>query len=234
MNKPKRDISKYFLPNIKNARKRIEESKIVRDSFNIPENLVNYGVGKKFHIKTFGCQSNVRDSETLMGILEMIGYTHTDSINDADLVLLNTCAVREHAEQKVFADIGVLDKIKKTNPNFIFGMCGCMAQEESIVNKILKSNSNIDFIFGTHNIHRVLNILEQVIFEKNLIIEVWSKEGDIIENLPSFRNSNIKAFVNVMYGCDKFCTYCIVPFTRGKIRSRSKEDILDEVKSLIK
>lgn len=234
MNKPKRDISKYFLPNIKNARKRIEESKIVRDSFNIPENLVNYGVGKKFHIKTFGCQSNARDSETLMGILEMIGYTHTDSINDADLVLLNTCAVREHAEQKVFADIGVLDKIKKTNPNFIFGMCGCMAQEESIVNKILKSNSNIDFIFGTHNIHRVLNILEQVIFEKNLIIEVWSKEGDIIENLPSFRNSNIKAFVNVMYGCDKFCTYCIVPFTRGKIRSRSKEDILDEVKSLIK
>ena len=234
MNKPKRDISKYFLPSIKNARKRIEESKIVRDSFNIPENLVNYGVGKKFHIKTFGCQSNVRDSETLMGILEMIGYTHTDSINDADLVLLNTCAVREHAEQKVFADIGVLDKIKRTNPNFIFGMCGCMAQEESIVNKILKSNSNIDFIFGTHNIHRVLNILEQVIFEKNLIIEVWSKEGDIIENLPSFRNSNIKAFVNVMYGCDKFCTYCIVPFTRGKIRSRSKEDIIAEVKSLIK
>lgn len=231
--KNKRDLSKYFLPNIKQARKRLEDSKIVRDSFNIPQNLINYGVGKKFHIKTFGCQSNVRDSETLMGILELIGYEHTEDINEADLVLLNTCAIREHAEQKVFADIGVLDKIKRNNPNFIFGMCGCMAQEEAIVNKILKSNFNIDFIFGTHNIHNVLKILEQVIFEKNLVIEVWSKEGDIIENLPSNRNSNIKAFVNVMYGCDKFCTYCIVPFTRGKIRSREKEDILNEVNQLI-
>lgn len=232
-NKKKRDLSKYFLPNTNQARKRLEKSKILKEQFEIPINLINYGNDKKYHIKTFGCQSNVRDTETMMGMLELIGYTWTDEVHDADLVLLNTCAIREHAEQKVFADIGILDKIKKNNPNFVFGMCGCMAQEESVVNKILQKNYNIDFIFGTHNIHRLLNILESVLFEKNLVIEVWSKEGDIVENLPTTRNNNIKAFVNVMYGCDKFCTYCIVPYTRGKIRSRLKEDILAEVNDLI-
>lgn len=229
----KRDLSKYFLPNIKDARKRTKKADIIKEEFSIPTNLVNYGVGKKYHIKTFGCQSNVRDSETMMGIIELIGYEYTDDIYNADLVLLNTCAIREHAEDKVFADIGMLDKLKKTNPNFIFGMCGCMAQEEVVVNKILKSNYNVDFIFGTHNIHRVLNVLEQVIFEKNLVVEVWSHEGDVIENLPSKRDNNLKGFVNVMYGCDKFCTYCIVPYTRGKIRSRKKEDILNEVNEMI-
>lgn len=230
----KRDLSKYFLPNIKEARKRIKKADVIKDGFAIPLNLINYGKGKKYHIKTFGCQSNVRDSETMMGIIEMIGYEFTEDIYDADLVLLNTCAIREHAEDKVFADIGVLDRIKRNNPNFIFGMCGCMAQEEAVVNRILKSNYKVDFIFGTHNIHRVLNVLEQVIFEKNLVVEVWSHEGDVIENLPSKRESNLKGFVNVMYGCDKFCTYCIVPLTRGKIRSRKKEDILEEVNNMIK
>lgn len=229
----KRDLSKYFLPNNKEARKRIKKADIIKDDFSVPINLVNYGKGKKYHIKTFGCQSNVRDSETMMGIIEMIGYEFTENILEADLVLLNTCAIREHAEDKVFADIGMLDKIKRDNPNFIFGMCGCMAQEEAVVNRILKSNYKVDFIFGTHNIHRVLNVLEQVIFEKNLVVEVWSHEGDVIENLPSKRESNLKGFVNVMYGCDKFCTYCIVPLTRGKIRSRKKEDILDEVNQMI-
>lgn len=230
----KRDLSKYFLPNLNMARKRLQNINVIKDAFIVPENLINYGAGKTFHIKTYGCQSNVRDSETMAGILETIGFAYTSDIKLADLIILNTCAIREHAESKVFAEIGQLDKIKKTNPNFIFGIAGCMSQEESVVNRILKSNSSIDFIIGTHNIHRILQILEQVIFEKNLVIEVWSKEGDIIENLPSNRNSNIKAFVNVMYGCDKFCTYCIVPFTRGKIRSRKSEDILNEINELIK
>ncbi len=229
----KRDLSKYFLPNNRDARKRIKKADVIKDGFLVPINLTNYGKGKKYHIKTFGCQSNVRDTETMMGIIEMIGYEYTEDVNDADLVLLNTCAIREHAEDKVFADIGVLDRIKRNNPNFIFGMCGCMAQEEAVVNRILKSNYKVDFIFGTHNIHRVLNVLEQVIFEKNLVVEVWSHEGDVIENLPSKRENNLKGFVNVMYGCDKFCTYCIVPLTRGKIRSRKKEDILDEVNAMI-
>lgn len=229
----KRDLSKYFMPNLNMARKRLQNSNLINSAFIVPENLANYGIGKTFHIKTYGCQSNVRDSETMMGILEIIGFSYTSDIKKADLIILNTCAIREHAESKVFAEIGQLDKIKKTNPNFIFGIAGCMSQEESVVNRILKSNSSIDFIIGTHNIHRILQILEQVIFEKNLIIEVWSKEGDIIESLPSNRNSSIKGFVNVMYGCDKFCTYCIVPFTRGKIRSRRKDDILKEVNELI-
>ncbi|MDE5774876.1 MAG: tRNA (N6-isopentenyl adenosine(37)-C2)-methylthiotransferase MiaB, partial [Malacoplasma sp.] len=222
-----------FLPDFKQARKRIKKADIIENGFEIPTNLVNYGVGKTYHIKTFGCQSNLRDTETMMGMLELIGYEFNENPLTSDLVVLNTCAIREHAEDKVFADIGILEKIKKTNPNFIFGVCGCMAQEENVVKRILKSNSNIDFIFGTHNVHRILNILEQVIFEKNLVVEVWSHEGDVIENLPTKRSNNLKGFVNVMYGCDKFCTYCIVPVTRGKIRSRRKQDILNEVNQMI-
>ncbi|WP_044891298.1 tRNA (N6-isopentenyl adenosine(37)-C2)-methylthiotransferase MiaB [Malacoplasma penetrans] len=229
----KRDLSKYFLPDIRQARKRIKKADIIKDGFEIPANIINYGEGKTYHIKTFGCQSNLRDTEVMMGMLELIGYEYNEDVNTSDLVLLNTCAVREHAESKVFADIGILDRIKKSNPNFIFGVCGCMAQEEAVVNRILKSNFNVDFIFGTHNVHRILNLLEQVIFEKNLVVEVWSHEGNVIENLPSKRTNNLKGFVNVMYGCDKFCTYCIVPMTRGKIRSRRKEDILDEVHQMI-
>lgn len=230
----KRDLSKYFTPNLNLARKRIQSSQILRDDFHVPENLINFGKNKKYFIKTYGCQSNVRDSEVMAGMLELIGFSLADKIEEADFVILNTCAIRDHAEQKVFAEIGSLEKIKKTNPHFIFGMAGCMSQEETTINRILQRNINIDFILGTHNIHRLLNVIEQVLFEKNLVIEVWSKEGDIIENLPSSRNNNIKAFVNVMYGCDKFCTYCIVPFTRGKIRSRDKQDIIDEVNQLIK
>lgn len=233
MNSKKRDLSKYFLPDLKQARKRIKKADIIENGFEIPTNLINYGVGKTYHIKTFGCQSNLRDTETMMGMLELIGYEFNDNPLTSDLVVLNTCAIREHAEDKVFADIGILEKIKKTNPNFIFGVCGCMAQEEAVVKRILKSNSNIDFIFGTHNVHRILNILEQVIFEKNLVVEVWSHEGDVIENLPTKRTNNLKGFVNVMYGCDKFCTYCIVPVTRGKIRSRRKQDILNEITQMI-
>ena len=234
MEQKKRDLSKYFLPNFKDARKRTKKANVIFDGFQIPTNLVNFGLNKTYHIKTFGCQSNVRDSEVMMGMLELIGYKFNEDPTTSDLVILNKCAIREHAEDKVFADIGALNKIKRSNPNFIFGMCGCMAQEEKVVNRILKSNFNIDFIFGTHNIHRILNVLEQVIFEKNLVVEVWSQEGDVIENLPSKRSDNLKGFVNVMYGCDKFCTYCIVPLTRGTIRSRNKNQILEEINQMIK
>lgn len=229
-----RDLSKYFLPNMNNARKRREDSKIIYDSFEVPTNIANYGKGKKFHIRTYGCQSNVRDSEIMIAMLKTIGYEWTDDPFESDLIILNTCAVRENAEKKVFGEIGWLKQIKITkNPNLIFGMAGCMSQEEKVVNKIINDLTHIDFIIGTHNIHRLLNIIEQVVLEKEFIVEVWSKEGDVIENLPDYRTSGIKAFVNVMYGCDKFCTYCIVPYTRGKIRSRSKESIVKEIQSLI-
>ena len=132
----------------------------------------------------------------------------------------------------MFSEIGNLKHLKKERPDILIGVCGCMSQEESVVNKILKSYQNVDMIFGTHNIHHLPEILEEAYLSKAMVVEVWSKEGDVIENLPKVREGNIKAWVNIMYGCDKFCTYCIVPFTRGKERSRRPEDIIDEVREL--
>lgn len=233
MNK-KRDLSKYFLPDMNKARKRKEQSRTIINDIEIPINIEDYGVGKKFHIRTYGCQSNVRDSEIMIALISKLGYEWTEDPFEADLIILNTCAVRENAEKKVFGEIGWLKQIKKTkNPNLIFGIAGCMSQEEKIVKKIVEEHNHVDFIIGTHNVHRLLNVIEQVILEKDMVVEVWSKEGDVIENLPDFRTHKIKAFINVMYGCDKFCTYCIVPYTRGKIRSRSKEHILKEINELI-
>ena len=228
------DFKKYFMPDLKKARKRIEDAKIIDNSFEIPLNIVNIGNNKKYHIRTYGCQSNLRDTETMKGICEVLGYTWVEDIYQADLVILNTCAVRENAEEKVFGEIGMLKKIKYTNPNFIFGIAGCMAQEEVVVKRILTHHEHIDFILGTHNIFRLPQIIEQAILSKETIVEIWNKEGDVIENLPSIRDSKIKAWVNIMYGCDKFCTYCIVPYTRGKVRSRLQKDIIEEVKELIK
>lgn len=228
------DFKKYFMPDLKKARKRIEDAKILDNSFEVPLNIVNIGQNKKYHIRTYGCQSNLRDTETMKGICEVLGYTWVDDIYQADLVILNTCAVRENAEEKVFGEIGMLKKIKYTNPNFIFGVAGCMAQEEVVVKRILTQHEHIDFILGTHNIFRLPQIIEQAILSKETIVEIWNKEGDVIENLPSIRDSKIKAWVNIMYGCDKFCTYCIVPYTRGKVRSRLKKDIIDEVNELVK
>lgn len=227
------DFQKYFMPDLKKARKRIEDAKIISNSFEVPLNIINIGENKKYHIRTYGCQSNLRDTETMKGICEVLGYTWVDDIYQADLVILNTCAVRENAEEKVFGEIGMLKKIKYTNPDFIFGIAGCMAQEEVVVKRILTNHPHIDFILGTHNIYRLPQIIEQAILSKETIVEIWNKEGDVIENLPSTRDSKIKAWVNIMYGCDKFCTYCIVPYTRGKVRSRLKEDIINEVKELI-
>lgn len=232
--KIKIDVSKLNLPEIKKARKRMENAKILRGEFNLTNEMKNYGTNKTFHIKTYGCQSNVRDSEIIQAILSQMGFKWTDDIYKADLVLLNTCAVRENAENKVFGEFGLLKKSKMTNPNMILGMCGCMAQSEKVVNRILTDFQYVDFVFGTHNIHKLPEILIRLKYEKQIVIDVWSQEGDIVEDLPSSRNSKIKAWVNIMYGCDKFCTYCIVPYTRGKIRSRTKKDILDEINNLIK
>lgn len=227
------DFNKYFMPDLNKARKRLNDAQIINDSFEIPANVVNIGNNKNYHIRTYGCQSNLRDTETMKGICELLGYKWVDDIYQADLVILNTCAVRENAEEKVFGEIGMLKKIKYTNPNFIFGIAGCMSQEEVVVKRILTNHAHIDFILGTHNIFRLPQIIEQAILSKETIVEIWNKEGDVIENLPSTRDSKIKAWVNIMYGCDKFCTYCIVPYTRGKVRSRLKDDIIKEIKELI-
>ncbi len=229
-----KDYSEYFNgPSLKDAKNRgKDEIKHIDDAYYIPQEMIGIGKGQKYFIQTYGCQANERDSETLSGILESLGYQSTAEIKDANVVLLNTCAIRENAEEKVFGKIGYLKTVKRTNPHLIFGICGCMAQEEVVVNRILEKHPQVDLIFGTHNIHRLPVLLKQAMLEKEMILEVWSKEGDVIENLPSHRAHPYKAWVNIMYGCNKFCTYCIVPYTRGKERSRLKDEILNEIKEL--
>ncbi|RDW17769.1 tRNA (N6-isopentenyl adenosine(37)-C2)-methylthiotransferase MiaB [Oceanobacillus chungangensis] len=232
-------IAKYFqtsyepqAPDIKKARKRRKEDIQFHYDFAIPEDIEKIGKGKKFLIRTYGCQMNEHDTEVMAGILIEMGYEFTADTNEADIILLNTCAIRENAENKVFGEIGHLKPLKLEKPDLIIGVCGCMSQEESVVDRILKKHQHIDLIFGTHNIHRLPQLLKEALFGKEMIVEVWSKEGDIIENLPKARKGKIKAWVNIMYGCDKFCTYCIVPMTRGKERSRKPEDIIQEVRHL--
>ncbi|WP_117169643.1 tRNA (N6-isopentenyl adenosine(37)-C2)-methylthiotransferase MiaB [Paraliobacillus sediminis] len=230
-------ISKYFQatyepPNLKQAKKRRREDVQIHYDYSISHEMKNIGQGKKFLIRTYGCQMNEHDTEVMAGLLTDMGYESTDNTNDADIILLNTCAIRENAENKVFGEIGHLKPLKLEKPDLIVGVCGCMSQEESVVNKILKVHPFIDMIFGTHNIHRLPELLKEAIFSKEMVLEVWSKEGDIIENLPKVRKGKIKGWVNIMYGCDKFCTYCIVPYTRGKERSRMPKDIIHEVRQL--
>ncbi|WP_163536863.1 tRNA (N6-isopentenyl adenosine(37)-C2)-methylthiotransferase MiaB [Gracilibacillus sp. YIM 98692] len=230
-------ISKYFQttyepPNMRKAKKRLKKDVDIHYDFDIPLEMREIGKGKKFMIRTYGCQMNEHDTEVMAGILTQMGYMSTDDTNEADIILLNTCAIRENAENKVFGEIGHLKSLKTENPDLILGVCGCMSQEESVVNRILKKHPFVDLIFGTHNIHRLPQLIQEAMFGKEMVVEVWSKEGDIIENLPKARKGKIKAWVNIMYGCDKFCTYCIVPYTRGKERSRMPEDIIQEVRHL--
>ena len=219
---------------LKAKRRSKEEVKVITDSYIMNNELSKIGVGKKYHIITYGCQANVRDSETIAAILEDMSFTSTDDMNDADIILLNTCAIRENAHNKVFGMIGRIQHLKETKPNILLGVCGCMAQEVSVVEELERKKKTVDIVFGTHNIQNLPELISEAIDKNEQVVEVFSKEGDIIENLPVKRESMYKAFVNIMYGCDKFCTYCIVPYTRGKQRSRRVEDILKEIEDLIK
>ncbi len=224
----------WQLPSYDDAkRRRIEQSEVIYNTFNLSEDQKILGKHKSYYIRTYGCQANERDTEVLAGILEQMSYTKTSSIEEADVILLNTCSIRENANNKVFGEIGQLKHIKTANPDVIIGVCGCMTQEEVIVKRILKTYPQVDLIFGTHNIHHLADLLTQAHFTKERTVQVFSEEGDIIENLPSTRAQKHKAWVNIMYGCDKFCTYCIVPMTRGKQRSRLLEDIIEEVNQLV-
>ncbi|WP_336883085.1 tRNA (N6-isopentenyl adenosine(37)-C2)-methylthiotransferase MiaB [Priestia koreensis] len=235
--KSEKDYSKYFQtvympPSLKDAKARGKETVAYHKDFAISEEFRGMGQGRKFYIRTYGCQMNEHDTEVMAGIFLALGYEPTNTVEDANVILLNTCAIRENAENKVFGELGHLKPLKQRNPDVLIGVCGCMSQEESVVNKILQKHHHVDMIFGTHNIHRLPNILNEAYLSKEMVIEVWSKEGDVIENLPKVRKGEIKAWVNIMYGCDKFCTYCIVPYTRGKERSRRPEDIIQEVRHL--
>ena len=222
-----------LMPNLKEAKKRSSnEVKVLTHEYIMNSDLEKLGQGKKYFVKTYGCQMNEHDGENIKAIFEDMSYAETDNMEEADVILLNTCAIRENAHNKVFGYLGRIKHLKETKPDVIAGLCGCMAQEEVVVKEIMNKHKYLDFVFGTHNIHELPSILNDVVETKSQQIKVYSKEGDIIENIPVKRASNYKAWVNIMYGCDKFCTYCIVPYTRGKQRSRRHEDILAEVKCL--
>lgn len=221
------------MPDLKKAQYRGKNQvKVIDQELNIPEEIANIGKNKKYLVVTYGCQANERDTENINGILETLGYEACEQAEEADVILLNTCAIRDNAEQKVFGKIGSIKHLKQNNPNLIFGLCGCMAQEETTVNEILEKYHHVDLVFGTHNIASLPQLLLEAINNKEIVIDVLSQEGDVYENLPSKRSDNIKAWVNIMYGCDKFCTYCIVPYTRGRQRSRTMDHILTEIKEL--
>ncbi|WP_173275489.1 tRNA (N6-isopentenyl adenosine(37)-C2)-methylthiotransferase MiaB [Paenibacillus sp. NEAU-GSW1] len=226
-----RNIQINATPDHKAEKKRGKEDIEVHYDFGIPEELQNLGKGKFYLIQTYGCQMNEHDTEVMKGMFEKMGYAPTEDRRQADVVLLNTCAIRENAEDKVFGELGHLKVLKQEKPDLLLGVCGCMSQEEAVVGRILQKHAFVDMIFGTHNIHRLPQLLQNAYFSKEMVVEVWSKEGDIIENLPKKREG-MRAWVNIMYGCDKFCTYCIVPYTRGKERSRRPEDVIAEVREL--
>lgn len=224
----------FILPNhLDEAKRSKEEANVEYGLFAMNDQLETLGTGKKYYIRTYGCQANVRDGESIAGMMEVMGFQNTENPEDANVLIFNTCAVRRAAEEHVLGEIGMLKGLKTEDPDRVFCVCGCMAQEESVVKVLLKSYPQVDLIFGTHNIYRLPDLLKEVMETKKRKVEVLSEEGRIIENLPVRRNQNVKGYVDIMYGCNKFCTYCIVPYTRGKERSRRMGDIVREVKHLI-
>ena len=221
------------LPNYIDAKQRNNKDyKTV--NYEVPSEYLNSFSGKTYYLKTYGCQMNEHDSENIAAMIESLGFKRIDDYEDADLVLLNTCSIRENAHNKAFGMLGRLKHIKETkNPSLIIGLCGCMAQEAGVVEEILKDYRFVNFVFGTHNLHELPSILTKAYETGSQTIEVYSKEGDLVEDMPVKRTNSYKAYVNIIYGCDKFCTYCIVPYTRGGQRSRKKEDILKEVRELV-
>lgn len=185
-----------------------------------------------YHISTFGCQMNFKDSEKLAGILEQLGYQEVDS-EQADFVLLNTCTVRENANLKVYGHLGMLKSYKKKNPHMIIALCGCMMQEELVVAKLKESYRFVDIIFGTHNIYKLAELIQTRLESDRMVVDLWKDAKEIVEDLPSVRKYSFKAGVNIMFGCNNFCSYCIVPYVRGRERSREPEDIIHEIEQMV-
>ena len=219
------------LPKMLDAKVRGKEKvQVLYDDYNTCM-LDDIGSNKKYMILTYGCQMNVHDSEYISGIMKDIGYIKTEEMDEADVIIVNTCAIRENAHNKAEGMLGRIKHLKEEKDNIVVIFCGCMAQEEGLVNKI-KDYKWIDIICGTHNYHKIPEYLNEYYKKNDLVREVFSIEGNVYENIPVNRDSKYTAWVNIQYGCDKFCTYCIVPYTRGKQRSRRPEDIIDEVREL--
>jgi tRNA-2-methylthio-N6-dimethylallyladenosine synthase len=193
---------------------------------------MNPEADKKYTISTYGCQMNENDSEKLAGMLESMGYRHTDTLEESDLILFNTCCVRENAELKVYGHLGSLKALKTSKPGMIIAVCGCMMQQQDVVNHILKKYKHVDLIFGTHNLHRFPELLYNALNSDAAVADVSVSEGYIAEGIPIRRENGVKAWVTIMYGCNNFCSYCIVPYVRGRERSRRISDIIDEAKLL--
>ncbi|MGE5676969.1 MAG: tRNA (N6-isopentenyl adenosine(37)-C2)-methylthiotransferase MiaB [Pseudomonadota bacterium] len=192
------------------------------------------GKEKYMHIITFGCQQNNSDSEKIKGMLAEMGYVHTEHKEQADLIIINTCCVRENAELKLYGNIGALKQLKSENPGLIIAVCGCMMQQEHAVAMIKKKYRHVDLIFGTHNVYKLPELLERSMDEKYTLIDILNTESSIIEDIPVLRDETFKAWVTIMYGCNNFCSYCIVPHVRGRERSRRPEDIVKEIEGLAK
>ncbi len=183
--------------------------------------------------KTYGCQQNENDTERIRGMLEEAGFDFTEDDNKADVVIYNTCAVRENAEQKVFGRLGILKHIKESRPEMIIGVCGCMVQQEHITEKIKRVHEHVDLVFGTHALYKMPKLLFEAMHSKGTVIDIEDSDGMIAEDIPMKRDDVSKAWVSVMYGCNNFCSYCIVPYVRGRERSRTPEAVLNEVKELV-
>ncbi|WP_342792350.1 tRNA (N6-isopentenyl adenosine(37)-C2)-methylthiotransferase MiaB, partial [Clostridioides difficile] len=191
------------------------------------------GKRKLVFTQTFGCQMNEHDSEKLCSMLEEMGYQMSMMVEESDLIIYNTCAVRENAELKVYGNLGQLKHLKGKNPDMKIAVCGCMMQQPHVVEELRKKYKHVDLIFGTHNLYKFPQLLTESINSDKMLVDVWDVDGEVIEGLRSNRKFELKAFVNIMYGCNNFCTYCIVPYTRGRERSRTPEDIINEIKELV-
>lgn len=225
----------------KRVTKKVQEEDLMRNQIAMQqirqiseETLSENGRRPTFFIETYGCQMNEHDSEKLYGMLQLMGYTEGTGRMDVDLLIINTCCVRENAELRVYGNLGHLKPLKKTRPGFKIALCGCMMQQPHIVEAIKTKYSQVDLIFGTHNIHEFPTLLLKTFESQTPIIDVWQTEGTVIEGVPTQRRYGIKGFVDIMYGCDNFCTYCIVPYTRGRERSRTPEAIIAEINDLVR
>ena len=189
--------------------------------------------GKKYYIRTYGCQANVRDEETMRGMFFNLGVSSVDTPEEADFIIINTCAVRENAEDKVYGEIGNLKCLKRKNKDLVLALCGCMVEQPEILEKVMKMFPEVNLFFGTHEVSDLYDLLYEVLTKHERLVAIESKQGEVIEQMPVCRNNRYKAYVNIIYGCNKFCTYCIVPYTRGKERSRLFNDIIKECRDLV-
>lgn len=219
-------------PNMKEQEANKQKDIMKRLQIRITEKSKELGRPLTYCSICFGCQMNAKDSEKLEGILETIGYVRTNS-EEADFLIMNTCTVRENANLRVYGRLGQLKKYKKKNPDMLIALCGCMMQESLVVEKIKQSYRHVDIIFGTHNVFKLAELIENKLNSKGMILDIWEGTTEIVEDLPSDRKYDFKCGVNIMFGCNNFCSYCIVPYVRGRERSRKPEDIMTEIKKLV-